>query len=335
MNYQQLLTQLKQKQFEPIYFLAGSESHFIDSISDFIEKNALTESERSFNQVILYGRDVDAITVIDNARRYPMMAQHQVVLLKEAQEMKDLKGLEKYFEKPTPTTILVISHKHKTFNKNSKFGKLVKARTVFFESSKLYDNQVPDFVTSQLKNHQIKVDPATAGLIAEYLGTDLSLVVHELDKLALHLSAGTDVTPEHVEKYIGISREYNIFELQKALAVKDMDKVARIIKNFIGNAKRNPFIMVTASLTNFFTKVYQMHFLKNRSDREVQTVLKLRSSYALREYRAAMRHFPLRKTEEVISLLRQYDLKAKGVEFNTVGKEDGALLKELIFKILH
>ncbi|MEO1261966.1 MAG: DNA polymerase III subunit delta [Bacteroidota bacterium] len=335
MTYQQLLTELKQKQFKPIYFLAGSESYFIDAISDYIENNALTESERSFNQVVLYGRDVDAISVIDNARRYPMMAQHQVVILKEAQEMKDLKGLEKYFEKPTPTTILVVCHKHKAFNKNSKFGKLVKAKTVFFESSKLYDNQVPDFIVAQLRGHKLKVDPNTAGLIGEYLGTDLSLVVHELDKLALHLSPGTEVTAEQVEKFIGISREYNIFELQKALAVKDMNKVARIIKNFISNAKRNPFIMITASLSNFFTKVYQMHFLKNQPDREIQTALKLRSSYALREYRAAMRHFPLRKTEEVISLLRQYDLKAKGVEFNTVGKEDGALLKELIFKILH
>lgn len=295
----------------------------------------MTEGEKSFNQMILYGRDVDAKTVVDNARRYPMMAQHQVVIVKEAQEMKDLKSLEKYVANPTPTTILVICHKHKTFNKNTKFGKLLKSKAVFFDSSKLYDNQIPDFIMGQLKSHKLKISPNTAGLMAEYLGTDLSLIVHEIEKLALHVPKGEEVNNKHIEEHIGISREYNIFELQKALAVKDLKKIARITKNFVSNPKRNPFIMITASLAGFFTKVYQMHFLKNKSDRDVQSALKLRSSYALREYRAAMRHFPLSKTQEIIGLLKKYDLMAKGVEYNTVGKEDGALLKELMFKILN
>lgn len=335
MTYDQLLADLKQKKFQPVYFLEGKEPFFIDSISDFIEQNALTESEKAFNQVVLYGRDVDHLAVIDNARRYPMMAERQVVIVKEAQDMKDLSDLAKYIENPTPTTILVICHKHKTFNKATKFAKLVKTKALLFESGKLYDNQVPDWIIGQLRSQKLKISPNAAGLMAEYLGTDLSLIGHELEKLALHLPAGSEISEKHIEEHIGISREYNIFELQKALAVKDLTKVARIVNNFISNPKKNPFIVITSSLAGFFTKVYQIHFLKNKSDQEVQKVLSLRSSYALREYRAAMRHYPLAKTEEIISDLRTYDLMSKGVQFNTVGKEDGSLLKELIYKILH
>ncbi|HFA47853.1 MAG TPA: DNA polymerase III subunit delta [Bacteroidetes bacterium] len=335
MTYQQILTDLKQKKFQPVYFLCGKEAFFIDAISAYIENHALAESERAFNQVVLYGRDVDHVAVIDHARRYPMMASHQVVIVKEAQDMKDLRELIKYVEKPTPTTILVLCHKHKAFNKNTKFAKLLKAKAVLFDSKKLYDNQVPDWIMGQLRQAKLKVGPNTAALLAEYLGTDLSLISHELEKLALHLPPGTEVTPQHVEEHIGISREYNIFELQNAIASHNLNKVARITKNFIANPKRNPFIMVTASLGGFFTKVYQLHFVKNKSDFEVQKALNLRSTYGLRNYRAALRHYPFSKTKEIIALLKEYDLKAKGVNFNTVGKEDGALLKELMWKILH
>lgn len=335
MTYDQLLADLKHKKFQPVYFLEGKEPFFIDAISDYIEENVLSESEKAFNQVVLYGRDVDHLAVIDNARRYPMMAERQVVIVKEAQDMKDLSDLAKYIENPTPTTILVICHKHKTFNKATKFAKLVKAKALLFESGKLYDNQVPDWIIGQLRSQKLKISPNAAGLMAEYLGTDLSLISHELEKLALHLPTGSEITEKHIEEHIGISREYNIFELQKALAVKDLTKVARIVSNFISNPKKNPFIVITSSLAGFFTKVYQIHFLKNKSDMEVQKALSLRSSYALREYRAAMRHYPLAKTEEIIGYLKTYDLMSKGVQYNTVGKEDGALLKELIYKILY
>ncbi len=335
MTHQQILTELKQKKFFPVYFLFGKESYFIDSISDYIEENALSESEKAFNQVVLYGRDIDHLAVIDSARRYPMVSQYQVVIVKEAQDLKDLKELAKYIENPTPSTILVLCHKHKTFTKTTKFAKLLKSKSVFFESSKLYDNQVPDWIAGQLKQNKLRIDPDTAALTAEYLGTDLSLIIHELEKLILHLPPGSEVTSKHIEDYIGISREYNIFELHKAIATRNLNKVARIMKNFIANPKRNPFIMVTASLSGFFTKVYLLHFLKNKPDMEVQKALNLRSSYALRDYRSALRYYSRSKTEEVIGLLKEYDLKAKGVNFNSVGKEDGALLKELVFKILH
>ncbi len=335
MTFQQILSDLKGKKFRPIYFLHGSEPYFIDAIADYIEKHALGEAEKSFNQVVLYGRDVDHLAIIDNARRYPMMSPFQVVIVKEAQDMKDLKDLEKYVQNPMPTTVLVLCHKHKAFNTNTKFGKLLQEKGVVFDSKKLYDNQVPDWILDYLKHHSLRITPGAADLLAEYLGTDLSLVAHELDKLALHLQKGTEITADHVEEFVGISREYNIFELQKALGQRDMAKIGRILQNFISNPKRNPLIMVISSLAGFFSKVYMLHFLKNASDSELQKQLNLRSTYALKDYRSALRYFSLAKTEQVISILKEYDLKSKGVEFNTVGKEDGELMKEMVWRIVH
>lgn len=335
MTYQQILADLKKKQFRPIYFLHGAEPYFIDAISNYIEEHALSEGERSFNQVVLYGRDVDHLAVIDNARRYPMMSQLQVVIVKEAQEMKDLKDLEKYVANPMASTVLVLCHKHKAFNTSTKFGKLLVEKGVVFDSKKLYDNQVPDWIVDYLHHLKLRITPGAADLLAEYLGTDLSLVAHELDKLSIHLEKGTEINAQHVEEHVGISREYNIFELQKAMSLHDLAKTSRIVQNFSANPKRNPLIMVVSSLFSFFSKVYMLHFLKNASDTEVQQKLGLRSSYVLRDYRAALRFYPLAKTEQVIHILKEYDLMAKGVDFNNTGKEDGDLLKEMVFKILH
>jgi DNA polymerase-3 subunit delta len=335
MSYTQILTNLKKKQYHPVYFLHGSESFFIDKISDFIEDYVLSESEKAFNQVILYGRDVDHLAVIDQARRYPMMSQYQVVIVKEAQEMKDLKELEKYIQNPLNSTILVLCHKHKNFNVSTKFGKLLQEKGVVFESKKMYDNQLPEWIHDYLQHLNLRITPGAADLLSEYLGTDLSLVAHELDKLALHVQKGTEINAQHVETYVGISREYNNFELNKALSNRDLPKISRIVQNFIANSKNNPFIGIVASLASFFTKVYMLHFIKNETDSVAQQKLGLRSSYAMKEYRSALRFFSLAKTEQIISDLKKYDLMAKGVEFNTTGKEDGELLKELIWKITH
>lgn len=335
MTYQQILADLSKKKYRPVYFLHGAEPYFIDQISNYIEEKVLSDSEKSFNQVVLYGRDVDHLTVIDNARRYPMMSPYQVIIVKEAQDMKDLKDLEKYIEKPLDSTILVLCHKHKTFNANTKFGKLLQEKGLVFESKKLYDNQVPEWVHDYLQHLQRKITPGAADLLAEYLGADLSVVAHELDKLAIHLSPGTEITAEHVEKLVGISREYNIFELQKALSNLERGKISRIVQNFVNNPKRNPVIMIISSLSGFFTKIYMLHFLKNAPDSELQSKLNLRSTYALKEYKQALRHFPLKKTEEIIAALKEYDLKSKGVDFNTTGQEESELLKEMIFRITH
>lgn len=335
MTYQQILSDLKNKKYSPIYFLHGSESYFIDLISDYIEENVLNEGEKAFNQTILYGKEVDHLTVVDAARRYPMMSSHQVIILKEAQEMKTLKNLESYFSTPLDTTILVICHKYKKFNTNSKFGKLVKSKSVLFESKKLWDNQVPDWIRDFLRSKNLKITPQGASLMAEYLGTDLSKITNELDKLIINLPKGTEITNAHIEEYVGISREYNIFELQKALGSKNVTKTNRIVNYFISNPKKNPMVLVVGTLFNYFSKVYMFHFLKNSSEQEIMSKMKLRSSYVLKEYRVAIRNYPFKKTIEVLKILKEFDLKSKGVEFNNVGKPDGALLKEMTWRILH
>ncbi len=335
MTFEQIVASIKKKDFKPVYFLHGTEPYFIDAISDLIEERLLTESEKAFNQLILYGKDSNHLEVVDQARRYPMMSQYQLVMLKEAQEMRSLKELEGYVQSPTPSTVLVICHKHKKLNMNTAFGKKLKAKAVVFESKALYDNQVPDWITKYLKKKKLAISPPAAGIIAEYLGTNLSKIVNELDKLAINLAQGSEITPKEVETHIGISKDYNVFELQRAITQRDILKANRIVKYFAANPKKGPMQVVVSSLYNFFSKVYMLHFLRNLSDQEVLKALNLRSAWFLKEYRLAARNFNRLKTEEVIDILKEYDLKSKGVGFNNTGKPDGDLLKEMIWKLLH
>jgi DNA polymerase-3 subunit delta len=335
LNFDQILLELKQKKYRPVYFLYGKEPYFIDTITDYIEKNVLTEPERAFNQTVLYGKEVDHLAVIDTARRYPMGASHQVVIIKEAQEMQQLKDLQSYIEKPLESTILVIAYKHKQINLNTKFGKALKKHALVFQSRPLYDNQVPDWIHSYLKRKKLEISPGAGSLIAEYLGTELGKVANELNKLAINLEPGTEVSEKHIEAYIGISKDYNIFELQRALAGRDILKANRIVNYFAANPKNNPMPVVLGSLYNYFSKVYMLHFLKNTPEQELLQTLGLRSGYFLREYRQAARTFPRGKTEQVIALLKEYDLKSKGVGYNSTGKPEGALLKEMVYRILH
>ncbi len=335
MTFEQILQELKQQKYRPVYFLHGTEPYFIDVISDYIEEQVLSEAERAFNQTVLYGKEVDHLAVIDTARRYPMGAARQVLILKEAQEMRNLKDLQGYIEKPLETTILVIAHKHKRFNFNSGFGKALKKHALVFESKPLYDNQVPDWIAGYLKGKQLHISPAAAALIAEYLGADLSKVANELDKLAINLPAGTGINEQHIEEHVGISKDYNVFELQRALAERDLLKANRIVQYFSANPKKHSIVMVIGALYNYFSKVYMLHFLKNTPEKELLDALKLRSAFFLREYRLAARNFPRSKTEQVIGLLKEYDLKSKGVGYNSTGKPDGELLKEMVWRILH
>lgn len=335
MTFEQIVASIKKKKFKPVYFLHGTEPYFIDAISDLIEERLLTESEKAFNQLILYGKESNHLEVVDQARRYPMMSQYQLVLLKEAQEMKSLKELEGYIQSPTPSTVLVICHKHKKLNMNTAFGKKLKANAVVFESKALYDNQVPDWITKYLKKKKLTISPPAAGIIAEYLGTKLSKIVNELDKLAINLAPGSEITPKEVETHIGISKDYNVFELQRAITQRDVLKANRIVRYFAANPKKGPMPVVVSSLYNFFSKVYMLHFLRNLSDQEVLKALNLRSAWFLKEYRLAARNFNRLKTEGVIDILKEYDLKSKGVGFNNTGKPEGDLLKEMIWKLLH
>jgi DNA polymerase-3 subunit delta len=333
LTYKEIIKSLRAKDYKPVYFLHGPESYYIDSIANYIEQKVLSEAEKSFNQTILYGKDTEAKTLIDTASRYPMMASHQVVILREAQEMKGLQDLQLYIEKAVPTTILVICHKHKKLDARTKFAKSLKKHAILFESKKLYDNQVPDWIFDYLKGKKLTINPNASQLIAEYLGTDLSKIANELDKLAINLPEGTQINEKHIQDNIGISKDYNVFELQKALGQRNVLKANRIVKYFIANPRKNPLVMVTGTLYNYFSKIYMLHFLRNLPDRELSSALKLRSEFFLREYKSTARNYNLAKTQNVISVLKEYDLKSKGVDSDNV--PEGELMKEMVYKILH
>lgn len=323
--------------FSPIYFLHGEEPYFIDQIADLIEEKALTEAEKSFNQTILYGKDLSAKAVIDTVRRYPMMSQRQVVILKEAQDMKELPALDKYLTNPLDSTIFVICHKYKKHRLTGSFGKAVKAKAVVFESKRVYDNQMPEWIMGYLKSKKREIDPAAARLVAEYLGTKLSNVTNELEKLILNIPEGKKITDIEVEEHIGISREYNVFELQKALGQRDTGKAFRITKYFAANTRKHPLVMVVGALYNYFSRLYVLKGLiaARKSEQEILKALGLRSSFFLREYNAAAKHYNRQQVEGVIQQLATYDLKAKGVDFNATTSDDESLYLELVWKILH
>ncbi len=335
MSYEQILDQLRKKKFEPVYFLHGEEDYFIDTISNFFEKELLPEAEQAFNQTIFYGKDTDHLAVLDAARRYPMMSPCQVVIIKEAQDMRSLDKLQSYIEKPAATTLLVICHKHKKYNLNSAFGKALKAGAVVFESKSLYDNQVPEWIKNYIKDKQLQITNDAANLLAEYLGTELAKVANELDKLAINLAPGATIMPAQVEENIGISKDYNVFELQKALSQRDVLKANRIVNYFADNPKKNPIQVVISSLYGYFSKVYMLHFVKDKPEADILEALQLRSAYFLKEYRAALRFFPVQKLEQVFADLKTFDLKSKGVNYDSTGKPEGELLRELVWRVLH
>jgi DNA polymerase-3 subunit delta len=334
-TFPQLLQQLKKKDYQSVYLLHGDESYFIDQIADYIEENVLAESEKAFNQSILYGKETEAKSLIDTCFRYPMMSPYQVVILKEAQEMRSLKDLQAYIDKAVPTTILVICHKHKKLNLNSKFGKALKAKATILEAKKLYDNQVGDWIRTELKNRKRNIQPEAAELMAEYLGTNLSKVTNALDKLELNIEAQKTITTDDIEQHVGISKDYNVFELQKALGQGDVLKANRIINYFAADPRKHSIIMLIGTLYNYFSKILMLHQLRQAPENEVLQALGLRSTFFLREYNQAARRFSFGKSAQVIRVLREYDLKAKGVDFNKTNTEDGALMKELVWKILH
>lgn len=336
MDYQDIIKEMKRGDYRPVYFLHGEEPYFIDAISDFVEANCLNESEKAFNQTILYGKDISSPTqVLDSARRMPMMAARQLVMIKEAQSMNAIDGLASYIKQPALSTVLVICHKHKKLRMNTSFGKLVKQHALVFESKKLYDNQVGGFIKKYIKSLKLDIVEDATILLSEYLGTNLGKVVNELDKLALNLSPGSAVNVKHIEENIGISREYNVFELQKALALNDKTKIHRIVKFFAAQPKTNPFIVVVASLYNFFSKVLVYHEVAKKSEPEILKALNLRSSFFLKDYRAAARTFSYQRTLNIIQILHEYDLKSKGVDINLTLIPEGDLCREMIFKITH
>ncbi len=333
MTLEEIVKEVDQKKFRPIYLLMGDEPYYIDRLCDYIQSKVLSEEERSFNEYILYGKDVGAVEIDNVARRFPMMAPHQLVLVKEAQLIKKIEDLVHYASQPQPTTVLILAHKYKSIPKNRKLYKAIEKNGVVFESKKLYDSQIAEWVTSYLRKRKWQIDPASAQLIAENLGNDLSKISNELDKLLLVSNSGQQlVTPELIQSNIGISKDYNTFELQKALGMRQEIKAYRIVQYFASNQKEHPFVLSISSLYAYFSKLLLLHFSKDKSPRNLASVLGI-NPYFVNEYLVAAKNYSPRKVVDIIHLLREYDLKSKGVDANAT--EPGELLRELIFKILN
>ena len=327
-----IVDDIKQGNLKPIYFLMGEEPYYIDKISDFIENSVLDESEKGFNQIVMYGRDVSVDEIVSSAKRFPMMAEHQVIIVKEAQDLsRSIDKLESYADNPQPSTVLVFNYKYKKLDKRKKVYKAIVKNGLIYESKKLYDNQVGDWIVKVLRGKKFSIEPKASLMLVEFLGTDLSKISNELDKLTSVLSEGTIISPNHIEENIGISKDFNNFELRKAVGNKDVVKSNRIINYFSQNPKNNPLVMTISLLNSFFTQLLMYHGLKDKSKASVARALGI-NPYFVDDYVSAARNYPMRKVSQIIGILRDADVKSKGVGAN---QSQADILKELIFRILH
>lgn len=343
MNISDLVKDLKNRKFKPVYLLHGEESYYIDQISDYIEENVLTDAEKSFNQSIFYGKDSDIMSILNAAKRYPMMSEYQVVLVKEAQELKwgkegddDKKSTDpllNYFENPLQSTILVFCFRNGKFDKRKKIYKAIEKKGIVFESATIYDNKVPGWIEGFVREKGYSIQAQASALMAEYLGNDLSKVANELEKLMLNVRQGREITTDDVQNNIGISKEYNVFELQNAIARKDAFKVNQIINYFADNPKNNPIQLMLGALNSYFTKILKYHYASDRSPQGLARELGV-APFFVKDYEFAGRNYSKEKVFRVISYLRECDLKAKGVDASG-NTEHGELMKELLFKIIH
>lgn len=328
-----IVSDIKTGNVKPIYFLMGEEPYYIDRISDFIEDTVLDEAEKGFNQVVMYGRDASVEEIVSSAKRYPMMAEKQVVIVKEAQDLsRTIEKLVTYAENPQPTTVLVINYKYKKLDKRKKLYKAIEKSGLLFESKKLYENQVSDWIRRVLGGKNYKIEPKAAQMLVEFLGTDLSKISNELNKLTTILPQETIITPEAIEENIGISKDFNNFELRKAVGEKQVVKANRIINYFAENPKSNPIVMTISLLNNFFTQLLQYHGLQSKDKFSVAKSLGI-NPYFVDDFSKAAQNYPMRKVSQVIGLLREADVKSKGVGANALPQSD--ILKELLFKIMH
>lgn len=329
----QITKDIKAGNLKPIYFLMGEEPYYIDKLTEFIEENVLQENERDFNQTILYGRDVTIEDIIGSAKRFPMMADRQVIIVREAQELsRTIDKLEAYAENPQPTTVLVFAYKYKTLDKRKKITKLLDKVGVVYESKKLYENQVGDWIKRVLAAQGYGIEPKAAAILVEFLGTDLSKINNELEKLKIILPKGHILTPSDIEENIGFSKDFNNFELRKAIGEKNQVKAYQIIDYFSQNPKDNPLVVTTGLVFGFFSQLLQYHGLKDKSQMNAAKVLKV-NPFFVKDFEVAFRNYPMKKVSTIVSALRTLDLKSKGVGAASTSQHD--LLKELLITIFN
>ncbi len=327
-----IVNEIKAGKISPIYFLMGEEPYYIDKLAEFIENNVLAEEERGFNQTILYGRDVSIDDIVSAARRFPMMAERQVIIIREAQDLiKTIENLVPYAENPMPSTVLVFCYKYKTLDKRKKLNKVLEKSAVVFTGKKLYENQIPDWIRRILSSKNYAIEPKAAAMLTEFLGTDLGKINNELEKLQIILPKGSTITAKDIEDNIGISKDYNNFELTKAIAEKNQLKAYQIADYFAHNQKDNPLLLTTAQLFSFFSMLLQFHGLKDKSQKSAMSVMKINTP-RYQEIASAHKFYPMKKTSAIVSTLRETDVRSKGVNSNAASSD---LLKELLVKIFN
>ena len=335
---QQVLAQLEQKQYAPVYWLQGEEPYYIDLITNYVEENVLSAAEKGFNLTVVYGKEGTMSAILSHARRFPMGSERQVVLVKEAQELQDLKReegrklLESYIQSPQPATLLVFAHKYKTLDARKSLSKVLAQKAVLVHAKKVYDSQVGAWITAHTRAKGLRITEKAAWMLQEYIGNDLARLANELNKICLNLEESTEIDDVMVQTYVGISRTFNAFELQKALAQKDVQKAQQIVSHFAANPKNNPAIPLVALLFSFFSKLLRLHHASDKSDTGLAKALQV-SPYFLREYTLAAKHYPLPKVIENIHYLHQADLQLKGVDYPAT--PEGQILKELVFRLMH
>lgn len=328
-----IINDIKAGNIKPIYFLMGEEPYYIDRITEYLEHNLLTEDEKGFNQMVLYGRDTTIDDIVANAKRYPMMSERQVVIVKEAQELsRTIDQLEKYAENPQPSTVLVIAYKYKTLDKRKKIVKVLEKNGLIYESKKMYDNKVGEWIKRVLQGRGYGIEPKAMAMLVEFLGTDLSRIANELTKLEIILPKGTTITPTHIEENIGFSKDFNVFEFRKAIGDKNQFKAYQMANYFAQNQKDNPIVLTNGLVFSFFSGLLQYHGLKDKSQGNVAKILRV-NPFFVNDYISAARNYPMKKVSAIIAKLRDVDVKSKGVGSNAIPQGD--LLKEMLVTIFN
>lgn len=331
MSVEKIISDWKKGSFKPIYWLEGEEDFFIDKAVDYAEHKILNESESSFNLSVFYGKDANWADIVNACRRYPMFAERQVVVLKEAQQMRDVEKLETYMENPLASTVFVVSYKEKKLDARKKFTKLVKEKGVLVTTKKMYDRELPEWTQTLIHSKGLTISPKGLALLVDHIGNDLTRIENEIDKLSVNLGKRTNITEDDIEEYIGVSKEYNVFELQAALAAKDLSRSIRIIQYFEANPKAGPIQLILPSLYSFFSKVFMVFGAGSSDERSIAAAIGV-NPYFMKDYMQAAKAYSYPGVEKALLLLHQYNLKSIGV--GSANTEDASLLKEMVVKIM-
>jgi DNA polymerase-3 subunit delta len=331
MSVEKIIGDWKKNLFKPVYWLEGEEGYYIDKAVEYAEHKILNESEASFNLSIFYGKDANWADIINACRRYPMFAERQVVILKEAQQMRDVEKLEQYIETPLTSTILVISYKEKKLDARKKFTKTVKEKGVLFTTKKMYDRELPEWTQQMVQSKGLTITPKGLALLVDHIGNDLTRIENEIEKLSVNLGKRTSIAEDDIENYIGVSKEYNVFELQSAMAAKDLARTMKIIQYFEANPKAGPMQLLLPSLYGFFSKVFMVFGAGTNDEKTIATTIGV-NPFFVKDYLQAARLYSYAGVERALLLLHQYNLKSIGV--GSINTDDGSLMKEMAVKMM-